>query len=210
MKYYIFGIQRTCTNYAKVLVQNNFYGECGNKNDYGHWSWKHNGDAEQATANLAQNTPVIFCYKEPKRWLGSIKNQSIDFVNRYGLSNYPNYTDPQLIINNSEFSWSMPKALQVWVDFHINWIRCAHRCNMVVLNQEKMLEQPNVIDVLTRIQFKQELIKKHMQWLTIDNYVDHSLTITKNKISKKTNPLTEYQIDYIDKNLPKEINDFFY
>ena len=82
MKYYIFGIQRTCTNYAKVLVQNNFYGECGNKNDYGHWSWKHNGDAEQATANLAQNTPVIFCYKEPKRWLGSIKNQSIDFVNR--------------------------------------------------------------------------------------------------------------------------------
>ena len=98
----------------------------------------------------------------------------------------------------------------MWVDFHINWIRCAHRCNMVVLNQEKMLEQPNVIDVLTRIQFKQELIKKHMQWLTIDNYVDQTLTITKNKISKKTDPLTEYQIDYIDKNLPREINDFFY
>ena len=77
MKYYIFGIQRTCTNYAKVLVQNNFYGECGNKNDYGHWSWKHNGDAEQATANLAQNTPVIFVIKEPKRWLGSIKIKAL-------------------------------------------------------------------------------------------------------------------------------------
>ena len=40
--------------------------------------------------------------------------------------------------------------------------------------------------------------------------MDQSLTITKNKISKKTDPLTEYQIDYIDKNLPREINDFFY
>tara|TARA_Y100000592_G_scaffold20329_1_gene31168 strand:+ start:227 stop:856 length:630 start_codon:yes stop_codon:yes gene_type:complete len=209
MKYYIFGIQRTCTNYAKLLIDNNFFAEYGNKNDYGHWSYKHNGDAEDATSRLAQNTPVIFCYKEPMRWLSSIKDSSMDLVNKYGLSNFPNYTDPQLVISNSECKWSMPKALQVWLTFHVNWIRSAHRCNMIVMNQEKMLEQPNVIDVLTRIQFKQELIKKHPQWQTIDNYVDQGV-ITNKKISNKNNTLTDYQIDYINNNLPKEINNFFY
>ena len=209
MKYYIFGIQRTCTNYCKLLIENNFYCENGNVNDYGHWSWKHNGDAEQATANLLQNTPVFFCYKPPIPWLNSLIHQDVDFINRYGLANYPNWIDPDLVLTNKLFSWSLPKAIHVWIDFHLNWLRYMHRCNAVLIHQVKMMEQPHVISVLSKTQYELELVKKHAQWATIDNLVDHGGIITKNKVVTRNNKLTDKQENYVKNNIPKDITSFF-
>jgi hypothetical protein len=209
MKFYIFGIQRTCTNLAKATIEYNFWSKNGNVNDSGHWAWKHNSDAEQATANLAQSTPVIFCYKKPLSWIKSIIDNEVDFINKYRLTRYPDYIDEDLIIKNSMFSWSLPNALEIWIQFHIDWIKYLHRCNYVIMQQDKMIEQPSVIDILSRVQYKLELVKKMPSWTIIDKYVGRGARIQDKPYVSKNISLTEKQIDYINKKIPKEIITFF-
>ena len=116
MKFYTFGIQRTCTNFEKQLILANFYSEWGNINDVGHWSWKHSPDAEQATANLFATTPLIFCYKTPLMWMESIIRNDVDFINRWGLAQYSDYHDEELLWENALYKFSIPMAIEKWID----------------------------------------------------------------------------------------------
>lgn len=209
MKFYTFGIQRSCTNLAKATVLTNFWCEHGNVNDFGHWSWKHSPDAEQATANLNQSTPVIFCYKKPISWVEGLKKNDVDFINKYGLAKYEDYTDPELIIKNSLFSWSLPKAIDIWISFHIDWIKYLHRCNHVIMRQHEMTEQPLVIDVLSKIQHRLGLIKKMPNWTIIDRYVNHGGRIEKNLYKDNEKTLSEKQVLYIKNKIPKEVIKFY-
>jgi len=138
MKFYTFGIQRTCTNFAKQLILTNFHSEWGNINDFGHWSWKHSPDAEQATANLDQNTPLIFCYKTPLMWMESIIRNDVDFINRWGLAQYPDYHDQELLWENALYKFSIPMAIEKWIEFHVEWMKFIHRSNFVIMNQRKI------------------------------------------------------------------------
>lgn len=217
MKFFIFGIQRTCTNFAKQLVLANFHSEYMNVNDFGHWSWKHSPDAEQATANLSQTTPVVFCYKTPTMWLESIIRKDVDFINRWGLAKYPDYHDQDLLWENSLFKFSIPLAIEKWIEFHINWIKYLHRTNYIIMNQRTMCSQPGAVEVLSNIEVKLKLQKKMTNWTLFTNSIDYNINQTskdfderiKNYIENKTTKLTDKQISYINNKVPKEIKDFF-
>lgn len=217
MKFYTFGIQRTCTNFAKQLVLTNFYTDYGNINDAGHWSWKHSPDAEQATANLAQNTPVIFCYKTPLMWMESIIRNDVDFINRWGLAKYPDYHDPDLLWENALYKFSIPLAIEKWIEFHIEWMKFIHRSNFVVMNQRKMCDQSGAVEVLSEIESKLKLQKKMPQWTLFTNAIDYRVRQTsqdfderkKNYIENKTTKLSSKQTDYIKNKIPKEIIKFY-
>ena len=198
MKYYIFGLQNTCTKLAQQYIDLNFYSKNGNVNDFGHWAWRHNGDSEQATANLFQSTPLIFTYRSPHKWMNSIIENDDEFINRYSLTDFPDYHDPNLLIKRGNEFWSLPKAIELWCEFHINWIRYIHRSNYVVMNQDKMSDQPYIIDFLSKVNLKLELQKKMPSWTLIQ---DDNIT--------EKNVLTDLQHKYVAKKVPNEIIDFF-
>lgn len=217
MKFYTFGIQRTCTNFAKQLILENFYIDHGNINDFGHWSWKHTFDAEQATANLEQTTPLIFCYKTPLMWMESIIRNDVDFINRWGLAQYPDYHDEELLWENALFKFSIPLAIERWIEFHIEWMKFIHRSNYVIMNQRKMCDQPGAVEILSYIESKLKLQKKNPQWTLFTNNVDYRVAQTdkdfderkKNYLENKTTKLTDKQIEYITNKVPQEIIDFY-
>lgn len=217
MKFYTFGIQRTCTNFAKQLVLTNFHSEWGNINDFGHWSWKHSPDAEQATANISAQTPLIFCYKTPLMWIESIIRNDVDFINRWGLVKYPDYHDQDLLWENALYKFSIPMAIEKWIEFHTEWMKFIHRSNYIIMNQRKMCDQPRAVEVLSHIENKLKLQKKKPQWTLFTNNVDYRVAQTdkdfderkKNYLENKTTKLTDKQIQYINNKVPQEIIDFY-
>jgi hypothetical protein len=217
MKFYTFGIQRTCTNFARRIIEHNFNADWGNINDFGHWSWKHTPDANKATSHLTQNTPVILCYKTPLMWMESIIRNDVDFINRWGLAKYPDYHDEDLLWENALYKFSIPMAIDKWIEFHTEWIKFSHRCNFVIMNQRKMLEQPSAIQILSNIESKLNLLKKSSQWTLFTNNVDYRVSQTdssfdqrkKDYLENKTNKLNNKQIDYINSKVPQEIINFY-
>ena len=196
MKYYIFGIPNSGTQYIKKLVDLNFFAESNNKNDMGHWSWVHNGDAENATASLFQNTPLIFTYAELQKWINSLLVEVQQFIHQCGLNQYPDYHDAALLLHSQDTRWSLPKAVEVWSEFHINWIRYIHRSKYLIINKSRIDDQPYLVDRLSKIQHDLELKKKMTNWTLIE---------------EKTvgNSLTENQLDYIENKVLTEIKDFY-
>ena len=217
MKFYTFGLQRTCTNFAKQLILQNFHSEWGNINDFGHWSWKHSPDAEQATASLSSETPLIFCYKTPLMWMESIIRNDVDFINRWGLAKYPDYHDEELLWENALYKFSIPLAIEKWIEFHTEWIKFIHRSNYVIMNQRKMCDQSRAVEVLSLIENKLKLQKKNPQWILFTDAVDYRVRMTdksfderkKNYLQNKTTKLTDKQIQYINNKIPQEIINFF-
>jgi hypothetical protein len=196
MKYYIFGIPESGTNYVKNLIGVNFFNENNNKNDSGHWSWMHNADAEKATANLFQNTPLIFTYRPLSEWLNYLIKDGLQFINQSKLNQYPDYHDVNLLISSQEERWSLPKAIELWTEYHINWIKYIDRTNHLVIDNSKIEEQPYVVDRLSKIQYRLELIKKMPNWTLIEK-------------QQITNHLTDYQLNYVNGKNLKEITNFF-
>jgi hypothetical protein len=217
MIFYTFGIQRTCTNFAKELILKNFHSKWGNINDFGHWSWKHSPDAEQATANLSHSTPLVFCYKTPLMWVESIIRNDVDFINRWGLAKYPDYHDEELLWENALYKFSIPMAIEKWIEFHREWMKFIHRSNYIIMNQRKMCAQPGAIEVLSNIESKLQLQKKSPQWTLFNNAVDYRVGLTdkdfderkKKYLENKTTKLTPKQIQYISNKIPQEIISFF-
>ena len=217
MKFYTFGIQRTCTNYAKQLILTNFYSELGNINDAGHWSWKHNPDANSATANLSGTTPLIFCYKTPLMWVESIIRNDVDFINHWHLTKFNDDTNPNLIITNDRYKFSLRLCIEKWIEFHINWIKHINRANYIIMNQRKMCLPADAVETLSQIENKLKLKKRDSQWTIFTNNIDYKIKQTdknfderkKDYISNITRKLTNEQIDYINNKIPQEIKDFF-
>lgn len=217
MKFYTFGIQRTCTNFAKQVVLTNFYSEWGNINDAGHWSWKHNPNADEATVNISAQTPLIFCYKTPLMWIESIIRNDVDFINHWHLNKFSDDVDSDLIIENDKYKFSLRLCIEKWIEFHINWIKNLNRTNYIIMNQRKMCLPGDAIDTLSQIENKLKLIKKSSQWTLFTNNVDYRVRQTdksfderkKDYISNITRKLTEKQVNYIKNKVPEEIIKFF-
>ena len=66
------------------------------------------------------------------------------------------------------------------------------------MNQEKMSDQPYIIDFLSKANLKLELEKKIPNW-----------TLIKDDNVREKNVLTDLQHKYISKKVPNEIIDFF-
>jgi len=84
MKFYTFGLQRTCTNFSQALIQENFNFKWENINRQDNPLWKHNKNAKDAMAHVEKRNMFIFCYKEPHMWVDSIMRKHVDFFNRHG------------------------------------------------------------------------------------------------------------------------------
>jgi len=217
-EFYTFGIQRTCTNLAKEIVLANFDSNWANVNDVGHWSWKHTMESQEVISRIEWNTPVIFCYKNPLMWMESIIRNDVDFINRWGIAKYPDYHDPELLWENSLFKFSIPLAIEKWVEFHLNWMNYCKKPFFVLMNQKKMCSQEGTVEVLNKIHNNLKLKRKSNLWTVFTNNVDYrSIALTdkdftnrksrylENKVSK----LSDKQVEYINKKVPKEIIDFF-
>jgi|TARA_R100000734_G_C3293735_1_gene85179 hypothetical protein len=66
------------------------------------------------------------------------------------------------------------------------------------MNQDRMSDQPYIIDFLSKVNLKLELEKKMPNW-----------TLIKNDNVTEKNFLTDLQHKYISKKVPNEIIDFF-
>ena len=196
MKYYIFGIPESGTGYVKKLIDINFYVENNNKNDAGHWSYIHNGDAENATASVFQNTPLIFSYRNLSEWLNCLISDGQQFIHQAGLNIYPDWHDAALLVTSHDTRWSIPRAIDVWTEFHINWIRYIHRSNYLIVNKSKTDDQPYIVDILSKAQYNLEFKKKMPNWTLIDD-------------KKITNFLTDNQLDYVNNKVLRDIKIFY-
>ena len=114
-----------------------------------------------------------------------------------------------MIIKNSLYSWSLSKAIDIWISFHIDWIKYLHRCNYVIMRQDKMMDQPSVIDILSNIPYRLNLINKMPNWTIIDRYVNHGGRVENNAYKETVKTLSDKQIKYIKDKIPNEIIDFY-
>ena len=76
---------------------------------------RYNPDANSATVNLSGTTPLIFCYKTPLMWVESIIRGDVDFINHWHLTKFDDDTDPDLIIDNKKYRFSLRLCIEKWI-----------------------------------------------------------------------------------------------
>ena len=164
-------------------------------------------EAEQQVANLKSSIDLMSKVielaaisdkhaLELQKWINSLLVDGQQFIHQCGLNQYPDYHDAALLLHSQDTRWSLPKAVEVWSEFHINWIRYIHRSKYLIINKSRIDDQPYLVDRLSKIQHDLELKKKMTNWTLIE---------------EKTvgNSLTENQLDYIENKVLTEIKDFY-
>lgn len=118
MNYYIFGLQRSGTNYVEQLIRANYK---GNRLNNGSNHWKHH---IEIPAGLRQDAPIIMLYKNPYLWVESLCfRNSVDWVTTQ--LKYPPNTGPahHLVGKNKLNIVSLAKTYKDW---HNTWSAQQH------------------------------------------------------------------------------------
>ena len=198
MNFYTFGLQRTCTNFAKFIVEINFQ-ELKNQNPPTQTDilWKHNPNAKDALKKVNHTDLILFCYKEPHMWLDSLFHLPMDFFDRFGG------------VYGTERE-KIDIALDTFNLFYNNWIDQLSVCRYEVFHQRRLLDHGHVKRKLSEIARSHGLPRK--KWTILDrapltrgDFKDRK----QNYLEGKPRKLDQSVVDYVYKKIDKRIVDFF-
>lgn len=114
--FYLFGLQRSGTNYLEQLIRNNFRSSMANRASK---TWKHNV-AVHSKSLFKPNVPVFVIHKNPYLWIESICTRNrIDWERTQ--KKYTSKTGDALL-----GGLAVAPLAQAWVDFHTNWCLTAN------------------------------------------------------------------------------------
>ncbi len=167
----LFGLQRSGTNLARWLLLHNFEAvslEVGNE-------WKHGAIASEHQNWICdgEHVRLIICIKNPYAWLVSCYNYFAS--NRYADRTIDNNFDETWDFNQFVMSpsYHFTNPIVRWNSMVRHWIEFpTHRQFSEVVLHESMLNAKSQLEVLTRIENNQHLLRKREGIRDISERVD--------------------------------------
>jgi len=182
--YYMFGLQRSGTNYLEQLISSNFAD--AKKGNMANIVWKHSIDVPEHFYP-AKHTPIII-YKNHLTWVESLlfRNQE-DFFRKQTT-----YTPSE---NDVE---SIAKTYRHWYD---TWIRNYETSSLVIRYEDILIEEKRNL-FLENVKDEFKFVKNPGDWKNISaGKVSHSKNYTDDMreyyLEGKPSRLTQDQIDKI-------------
>lgn len=132
--YYIFGLQRSGTNFLQTLIKLNYKFDIDNNLNE---TWKHS----IIPPNLDSKSKIIIIHKNPYTWIESIcLRNCVDWQKRQ--IKYPlKEKDEKLKLGNNGYGITF--LAKAWNDFHTNWLNYYNlkKDNIVFVKYENLINE---------------------------------------------------------------------
>lgn len=202
--YYLFGLQRTGTNFLESIIKRNF--DLRKKNA-SKGNWKHSVTVHEGIGN----TPIVILRKHPYTWVESIAfRNSVDWEKtqkRFPALESTN--DPNNVIGPRNYN--LENLAKTYHAFYRNWVLELpeeYRKHAFVINYEDMLSEQKRNSIL--LQFSDTFnLERPRNWIipsagTVSQSRDYTQDMEKYYVNVKPKHLKEKHLAIIDKVITKE------
>lgn len=196
--YFIFGLQRSGTNFLEQLIRSNYNRRPMNNATF----WKHS----IVPPDIDDDHPLLLIHKNPYTWIESIcYRNEVDWRKRQ--TDYIITEELDEGLKAGEKGYSIKVLAQAYNDFYTNWHERIKTSNAIVIKYENLLESSYIPEMFKKIDSK-------FQWqnngsLVTPKKVSQSPDYTKarGEYYKNNRPahLTRYQIDCINKTISDNV-----
>ena len=195
--YYIFGLQRSGTNFVEELIKLNY----GHRKINNAAIWKHS----VIPPEIENDTPLILIHKNPYTWIESIcfRNE-VDWKKKQTNYIITNESDEDLKAGKN--GYSVKVLAQAYNDFHINWYERIKTANAYIIKYEDLLEKEGTDRLISDLNSK-------FNWKNSKNIIptrvsqSSDYTRLRGEYYKTQTPreLTAYQIQAISNVITNEV-----
>lgn len=189
--YYIFGLQRSGTNFLADLIKLKYSNRPINNKEF----WKHS----VVPPNIENKTPLVLIHKNPYTWIESLCfRNKVDWIKSQKDYDPLIEEDEALIAGNNQFSVRV--LAHAYNDFYTNWHERIKTANAHIIKYEDLLEQKGINQLLIDLDTK-------FKWqnngnMNLPRKVSQSPDYTKIRgeyyKGQKPRELTEYQINVVN------------
>lgn len=190
MSYYMFGLQRSGTNFLTNLIKINFAKDIQNTQSV---SWKH---SIEDPVGYDKNVPTIIIHKNPYTWVESISMRNkVDWIGMQKKYHALEKTTEEFTIGPNKMN--LTNLMMTYRDFHNNWLNRSDIPNYLVIKYEDLLKEDTRNAVLERIEqtFGWERVRPDWR-LPVRGTVSQSKDYTEER--------EKYYIEGIPQNLNRE------
>lgn len=207
--FYIFGIQRSGTNFLERLLVSNFKNM--NRGNRQSKVWKHALDVPKA---YDKNSPTLIIYKNPYTWTESLLfRKHVDWLkSQKKFSVLDLHDDPDYNFDVTGKQWNMINLVESWRYFHNTWLYSnnTNPANTVVIQYEDLLQKPSRNAILEHIQTKLKLTQIVDTWNipgkgSVSQSKDYSDDREKYYLDMKPTKFTPKQIQAITDTIGEEM-----
>lgn len=203
MDYFIFGLQRSGTNYLEQLINQNFKGRRSNKVNR---SWKHSIDMPK---QYDLSKPTLIIHKNPYMWIESIcLRNTVDWLKTQ--KTYPAQEGSnELKLGPNQIN--VENLAKTYKHFHNTWVWNNKTCKLYqVIKYEDLLVDQKRVQILSQIEKELLPIRKSNQWVNpqrgkVSQSRDYNETREKYYLSMQPKELNRIQLDAINTILGDDI-----
>ena len=145
MDYYIFGLQRSGTNFLQKLIFCNFHARKVNAKE---GAWKHSiVDPPKYDKSL----PTIIIYKNPYTWVESVSmRNNVDWIETQ--NKYPVNEQIREALKVGPKNMNLRNLCMTYSSFHNNWLRRNDINKYLIIKYEDLLDPEKRSEVLAKIE----------------------------------------------------------
>lgn len=203
MSYFIFGLQRSGTNFLEQIIERNFGVRKQNRNNS---CWKHSIDPPEGWT--AQH-PTFIIHKNPYTWVESIcYRNTVDWIKRQ--TTYPAKEGPEeLLLGPSNIN--VKNLALTYAHFQRSWtLKQAEKEKVSIIRYEDLLVQDSREKILEDINSNIYQKRKHDRWIIpargkVSQSKDYNEDRESYYLNMKPSKLSEYHISVINEVLGEDL-----
>lgn len=164
--FYLYGLQRSGTNYLEQLLRQNFVVGKKNTGIPNNPLWKHNTDVAD-TVSKSKNTIIFVIHKNPYMWIESICfRHAVDWTRtQLEFPATEKHSDADYNIGKNEFN--IVNLAKTYQTFYRNWVTATTpeiKEKSFVIKYEDLLFSQKRENILNHISEHFKYTKKHSTW----------------------------------------------
>lgn len=135
MKTFVFGLQRTATNYVHSLLWKNFGAFAKQPSDSKEPQWKHNRNPEEAMMGVPKDSLVVVVAKDPVMWTDSLVRKPMDAHKIFEGG------DEEPSVKMYAKKVPLSQVVEVWNDYNLKWSKWHEACsNISAVRHDTLLD----------------------------------------------------------------------
>lgn len=202
MKTFVFGLQRTATNYVHSLLWKNFGAFAQQPSDSEEILWKHTRDPDRAVKELPTFSLTVLVGKDPVMWADSLARKPMDAHNIFEGG------DKEPFIQMYSKKVPLYQVVNVWNDYNAAWSRWVSSTGVIeAVKHETLLDDSKRESWLDNISAKYDL-----EFKNVDKFDNKETPLSRKfteavkqaYINKVTEFITPEQAAFIESNADME------
>lgn len=196
-EYFIFGLQRSGTNFLQTLITLNFGKSASNRQAD---SWKHSIDDPKA---YVKKMPTIVIHKNPYTWVESISmRNNVDWIKTQNT--YPASEKTSKEFTMGPMKMNLTNLIKTYKHFHNNWLNRTDIPNYMVVKYEDLLVEEKRNEILQKISDTFGWEKRQNSWVvpergSVSQSKDYNETREEYYLDGKPGVLTREHIHEINR-----------